>query len=105
MMKYYKIIYLDCSNPKARKALYKKAAKILHLDEKPETEKLEKICKRIQSKYGISIAQLFKKENGKWFMSVEISRGSYVCFECLTKYEALLKYVLYAKQRYEDSKQ
>jgi len=104
-MKYYKIINLDCSNPKARKALFKKAAKILHLEEKPEIEELERKCKRIQSKYKMPIAQLFKKENGKWFMSVEISRGSYVCLECLTKYEALLKYVLYAKQMHEDSKQ
>lgn len=104
-MKYYKIVNLDCSNPKARKALFKKAASILHLEEKPETAELERLCKRIQIKYKIPIVQLLKQENGKWFMSVEISRGSYVCLECLTKYEALLKYVLYAKQRYEDSKQ
>ena len=104
-MKYYKIINLDCSNPKARKALFKRAAKILHLDEKPKIEELERLCKRIQTKYRIPIVQLAKQKNEKWFMSVEISRGTYACFECLTKYEALLKYVLYAKQRHEDGKQ
>ena len=103
-MKYYKIFNLDCTNPKAKKALVKKTMEAIHWEERPTLEELIKVTDRIQKRYKIPIQLLLKLEPGKWFLSIKYEREGYITMYCHSKYEALCKYVLYAKERYKESK-
>ncbi len=102
IMKYYKIYNLDCSNPKAKRALVNKVVEAIHFEKRPTLEELIQVANRIQKRYKIPIQLLLKMESGKWFLSIKYDREGYITMYCYSKYEALCKYVLYAKERCKD---
>ena len=87
---------LDCSKTKNRVILLKEVKKLLKTDEKPSKEKLEKVCKSLQNKYGYIIRR-FKQKDGKLFVSIEVEKGSSSTFCCLSYYESMCKYILFVK--------
>ena len=102
IMKYYKIYNLDCSDPKAKRALVKKVVEAIHFEERPTLEELIQVTNKIQKRYKIQIQLLLKIEPGRWFLSIKYEREGYITMYCHLKYEALCKYVLYAKERCKD---
>lgn len=104
IMKYHKIYNLDCSDPKAKRALVKKVVEAIHFEERPTLDELVQITNRIQKRYKIPIQLLLKLEPHKWFLSIKYNKEGYITMYCQSKYEALCKYVLYAKERYKEKK-
>ena len=95
-MEIFEIKGLDCSKTKNRMILLKEVKSLIKTDEKPSKEKLEKICKSLQKKYGYKVKK-FRQSDGKLFMSIEVERGSYSNLCCLSYYEAMCKYILFVK--------
>lgn len=102
-MEIFEIKGLDCSKTKNRVILLKEVKKLLKTDEKPSKEKLEKVCKSLQNKYGY-IMRRFKQKDDKLFISIEVENGSYSTFCCLSYYEAMCKYILFVKACIDNKK-
>ena len=95
-MEIFEIKGLDCSKAKNRMILLKEVKKLLKTDEKPSKERLEKVCKSLQNRYGY-IMRKFRQKDGKLFVSIEVERGGYSSLCCLSYYEAMCKYILFVK--------
>lgn len=95
-MEIFEIKGLDCSKTKNRMILLKEVKRLIKTEEKPSKEKLEKICKSLQKKYGYKVKKI-RQSDGKLFMSIEVERGGYSTLCCLSYYEAMCKYVLFVK--------
>ena len=102
-MEIFEIKGLDCSKTKNRVILLKEVKKLLKTDEKPSKEKHEKVCKSLQSKHGYMMRR-FKQKDDKLFVSIEVEKGSYSTFCCLSYYEAMCKYRLCVKACLDNKK-
>lgn len=102
-MEIFEIKGLDCSKTKNRVILLKEVKKLLKTDEKPSKERLEKVCRSLQNKHGY-IMRRFKQKEDKLFVSVEVGKGSYSTFCCLSYYEAMCKYILFVKAYLDNKK-
>lgn len=102
-MENYQIKYLDCTKVQNRMLLLKEVKKVIKADEKPSKERLHKIVKSLQKKYGIKI-RLFKQKNSLLFCSLEVERGTYSTLCCNSLYEFMCKYILLCKNEAERRK-
>ena len=73
------------------------------VDGREAKEKLEKVCKSLQNKYGY-IMRRFKQKDDKLFVSIEVENGSYSTFCCLSYYESMCKYILFVKACIDNKK-
>lgn len=96
-MEIYRIKSLDCFWKENRIKLVKEVMRALRLEEKPSKETLEKYCKKIYNKYKIGVKTAKIKENGKLQVNIETAPNSFSAMNCLTYYEALCKYILFAE--------
>ena len=102
-MENYEIKYLDCSKVQNRILLLKETKKVLGTVEKPSKERLKKIVKSLQKKYGIKI-RVFRQKGDLLFCSLEIERGTFSTLCCNSLYEFMCKYILLCKNEVERRK-
>ena len=69
-------------------------------DEKPSKERLKKIVKSLQKKYGIKI-RVFRQKGDLLFCSLEIERGTLTTLCCNSFDEFMCKYILLCKNEVE----
>lgn len=100
-MEIYKIKNLKCNKKENRIKLMKAFMKEMKMDEKPDKEKIGKMSKKVEKKYGYMLA-LFNAKNAA--MAVVSKGGVNSHFEVHSLLEAYIKHILIAKELYKNER-
>ena len=100
-MEIYKIKNLKCNKKENRIKLMKAFMKEMKMEEKPNKEKIGKMSKKVEKKYGYMLA-LFNAKNT--IMAVVSKGGVNSHFEVHSLLEAYIKHILIAKELYKNER-
>ena len=95
-MEIYEIKNLDCKKKEHRKKILQETMKVCKLQEKPDIEQLQDICKKIKKKYGMKLCTFKREKIGLDcdMASIEVDPREFLTFDFYNKYECLCKYIL-----------